>query len=92
MTTIDDLRERLAMLHMFDKAKELAGTGQIEMTTCTVKSCGGVMLPSKAIAQTYGGMPDFPGDAKPVTVSAGGPGKLVDCLKCVKCGHSVRFT
>ena len=47
------------------------------------------MKPSKAIAPTYTGIPDFPGDKHCVTISPGGPGKLVDCLKCEKCGHSV---
>ena len=51
--------------------------------------CGGQMKPSKAIAQTVTGIPDFPGDQHPTTLSPGGPGKLVDCLKCEKCGHSV---
>lgn len=51
--------------------------------------CAGLMSPGQAIQQTYTGIPDFPGDPTPVTVSPGGPGKLVDCLKCVKCGHSV---
>lgn len=46
------------------------------------------MKPSKAIAQTYGGSPDFPGGTV-VTMSPEGPGKLIDCLKCEKCGHSV---
>ena len=53
------------------------------------KKCGGQMKPSKAIAPTYTGIPDFPGDKHCVTISPGGPGKLVDCLKCEKCGHSV---
>lgn len=58
------------------------------MQSC--RKCGGTMKPSKAIEQTYTtGMPDFPGDTVGITISAGGPGKLVDCLKCEKCGWSV---
>lgn len=53
---------------------------------CT--KCGGQMKPSKAIAQTFTGTPEWEG-AEVVTMSAGGPGKLIDCLKCEKCGHSV---
>lgn len=53
------------------------------------KRCGGPMEPSKAIAQTYTGMPDFPGDKHCVTLSPGGPGVLVDCRKCSACGWSV---
>lgn len=52
------------------------------------RKCGGQMKPSKAIAQTYTGIADFP-DGEVVTMSAGGPGKLIDCMKCVKCGWSV---
>ena len=55
---------------------------------CSRPRCPGGMLPSKAMAQTYSGVPDFPG-GDVVTVSAGGPGALVDCLKCNVCGHSV---
>lgn len=60
----------------------------MKKTVC--KKCMVVMRPGKAIQQTYSvGAPDFPGDHEVVTVSAGGPGKLIDCLKCPKCGHSV---
>ena len=43
----------------------------------------------KAIEQTYTGTPDFPGDTQCITMSPGGPGKIVDCLKCDQCGWSV---
>lgn len=36
------------------------------------------------------GEPDFPGDPMGVTLSAGGPGKLVGCWKCPECGYSVK--
>ena len=52
------------------------------------RKCGGQMKPGKAIQQTYTGTPDFPNGAV-VTLSAAGPGRLVDCDKCEKCGHSV---
>lgn len=53
------------------------------------KQCGGDMNPGKALAQTFvGGMPDFEGDTHSSTFSAGGPGKMVECLKCEKCGWS----
>jgi hypothetical protein len=43
-----------------------------------------------AIEQTYvGGMPDFAGDRHSSTFSAGGTGKVINCLKCPKCGRSV---
>ena len=54
------------------------------------KKCGGYMIESKAIAQTFtGGILDFPSDKNPVTFSAGGPGEMVDCMKCEQCGWSV---
>jgi len=54
------------------------------------KKCGGEMIPSKATGQTYkSGMPDFPGDERGITMSPGGPGGLVDVLKCSDCGWSV---
>lgn len=53
------------------------------------KKCNGTMKPSKAIAQVFVGSPDFIGDTDCVTMSPGGPGKLVDCMKCEKCGWSV---
>jgi hypothetical protein len=57
------------------------------MTYC---KCGGKMRPGKALAQTFtGGTPDFPGDDHVSTMSAGGPGKMIDCMKCEKCGWSV---
>jgi hypothetical protein len=62
-------------------------------TTCGVKACkkcGGAMRLGQAIAQTFSaGSPDFPGDTVGMTVSPGGPGKLVPCLKCEACGWSV---
>lgn len=52
--------------------------------------CKITMRPGKALAQTFvGGMPDFEGDTHSSTFSAGGPGKLVDCIKCPQCGKSV---
>ena len=47
------------------------------------------MAQSKAIAQTLTGMKDFPGDKHAVTLSNGGPGVLIDCLKCTNCGWSM---
>ena len=50
--------------------------------------CYGEMRPGKAMKQTLRGFADFPGgDA--VTLSPGGPGVLIDCMKCHKCGYSV---
>lgn len=56
----------------------------------TCSRCHTPMQPGKAIAETYrGGIPDFPSDEHASTFYAGGPGRLIDCLKCPSCGHSV---
>lgn len=48
------------------------------------------LTPGKAIAQTFtSGMSDFGGADDCVTMSPGGPGRLIDCLKCRWCGWSV---
>lgn len=58
--------------------------------TVKCQRCGVPMQAGKAIAQTWtSGMPDFPGYNEIVTMSPGGPGKLIDCLKCPQCGRSV---
>lgn len=59
-----------------------------EATTQTCRKCGGDMRPGSAIENTYTGSPDFPG-GDVVTISPGGPGRLVDCMKCAACGWSV---
>lgn len=56
------------------------------LSWCT--KCGGKMAPGVAIGQTATGSPDELGGYV-VTVSPAGPGKLIDCLKCSGCGHSV---
>ena len=58
------------------------------MPTC--RKCGGTMRSSKALAQTLtAGTPDFPDDTHASTFSAGGPGELINCMKCEACGWSV---
>lgn len=51
------------------------------------KHCHTPMHTGLAIQQTYTGTPDFPG-GEVVTMSPGGPGKWIDCLKCPQCGWS----
>jgi len=53
--------------------------------------CGGKMAPGVALLQTWvRGMDDFPGSDNAIgqTMVVGGPGKLVDVIKCEACGHS----
>ncbi|HLP99189.1 MAG TPA: hypothetical protein VK149_12175 [Sideroxyarcus sp.] len=50
------------------------------------KRCGGAMQAGQAIAQTFAGSHDL-GDV--CTLSPGGSGKLVECMKCKQCGWSV---
>lgn len=55
----------------------------------TCAKCGGEMEPSHALEQTFTpGSPDFPG-SDIVTMSAGGPGRMIPCRKCKACGWSV---
>ena len=49
--------------------------------------CQTPMATGVAIKQTYSGTPDFP-DGEVVTQYYSGPGKLIECLKCPKCGWS----
>jgi hypothetical protein len=49
------------------------------------RKCGGEMKPGVATQQTWTGTPDFPGEAI-VTMSPGGPGRLIACMKCASCG------
>ncbi len=47
--------------------------------------CGGAMRDGIKMEQTWIGAEDL-GDI--CTMSPGGQGNLVECLKCIKCGHS----
>lgn len=53
------------------------------------KKCNGKMIPSKALDQILSGVPDFPNDKQPVTLSPSGRARLIDCEKCSQCGWSV---
>lgn len=56
----------------------------------TCRQCGGTMRPGKSLAQTWGEVsPDFPGENTIGTINYGGPGAMIDCMKCEKCGWSV---
>ena len=68
---------------------ETIAQGPVDATVRGVcRRCGGAMLPGKAIAQTFGGKPEWPGDTI-YTMSPEGPGRLIECLKCEKCGYSI---
>ena len=62
------------------------GSGHVDDVCC--KHCHTPMQPGLAIEQTYTGKPEFRG-GEVVTLSPGGPGNLIDCLKCPQCGWSV---
>lgn len=49
--------------------------------------CGVEMVVGMALESTVTGSPDFIG-GEVVTLSPGGPGKLVACMKCIGCGYS----
>lgn len=51
--------------------------------------CGGDMRRGIAMQSTQRALPDFASDTAPVTISEGGPGRLIPVLKCLYCGWSV---
>jgi hypothetical protein len=51
--------------------------------------CNTEMTDGLAIENTWVGKPDFIGDTRCVTMSPGGPGKLIECVKCHECGFSL---
>ena len=55
------------------------------------KQCKCQLKPGKAIQNTVTGMADFIGGSV-ITFRPGGPGRLIDCLKCHLCGYSVHAT
>lgn len=57
-------------------------------TTIQCSKCGGALESGIALVDIYGGVPDFEG-GEVVTMSPTGRAKIVDCLKCETCGHSV---
>ena len=50
--------------------------------------CHGDMKQGIALVPTFIGTPDF-ACGEVVTVSPGGPGRIVECMKCVVCGFSL---
>ena len=60
------------------------------MTQRTCRKCRKALGRGIALQQTYRRSADFVGDfpGRGVTMSAGGPGKIVECLKCPECGWS----
>lgn len=47
------------------------------------------MKPGIALENTLTGMPDFIGSDEVITLHYGGPGKIIECLKCPNCGFSI---
>lgn len=60
-----------------------------EVILDTCRKCGGEMRAGVAMGQTVTGMPDLIGSDEVCTVSPGGSGKIISCMKCVDCGWSV---
>jgi hypothetical protein len=72
-------------------AGELTFNRIVRELTAVCQHCGTPMRPGLAIEQTYLVSVDFPGEPPSTgcTMSAGGPGTLVNCMKCSACGWSV---
>lgn len=56
----------------------------------TCRHCQSPMRDGIALVSTLVGEPDFPG-CEAVTLSEGGPGRLVAVMKCSECGWSYRL-
>lgn len=68
-----------------DNLNKLAGhNAKKQAQSC---KCGGTLKKGQAMESTVTGTPDFPG-GEVVTMSFGGPGKLIECNKCTLCGMS----
>lgn len=63
----------------------------LHVIECAVrcKKCGSEMKRGIATGQAWSGVAGFTGDSYAVTLSSGGTGYLMPCLKCVACGWSV---
>lgn len=62
---------------------------QGKRTALVCRKCGGAMHCGMAMETLLVGTGDLDWKAPPVTVSPGGPGRMVPCLKCVGCGYSI---
>lgn len=82
--------ERLQLLRkmadMSDATDRRCRHARLALGSCV--RCGGEMKTGQALEQTFSGFPDFPGGDL-VTLTPSGPGRLVDCLKCERCGWSI---
>ena len=87
----DEAYSKKPGLPISEKVQPSGVTDQIDLTKIDLtmcKKCGGAMRQGRAIGQTCSGMPDFVGDTGVVTMSPGGPGRLIYCMKCERCGWS----
>jgi len=50
--------------------------------------CGGDMKPGIALQDIIGGAPDFGPNDIVCTMSPTGMAIIINCLKCINCGHS----
>lgn len=74
--------------HFADRCSDFQSSPWRGLTEPHCYKCATPMAPRAAIEQTYRGVGDF-GRLDIVTLSPGGPGKLVACYKCLTCGWSV---
>ena len=79
-------RDRLAVAAFADWVAENVWGLEMLCRRCKVQ-----MKPGVAMGQTWVSFEDFGGDAGSLgaTWSAGGPGSVIECWKCPRCGHSV---
>ena len=54
------------------------------------RECGTILEAGIALDDIVDGVPDFIGDDFVCTVSPSGKAKLIKCLKCPRCGWSIK--
>lgn len=90
MTEYDDIPDTPEQRALIAEMNAKAEAMNLTVIEDVCRKCGGTMRRGIAMGQTYtAGTPDFPSDKEAVTFSAGGPGVIVDCLKCEDCGWSL---
>lgn len=84
----ESLEERAA-IQEYDGGEDRETAEREACAAVECPRCGGRMGKGRALVSTMTiGTPDFSG-SEVVTMSPGGPGRLIDVLKCRECGQSL---
>lgn len=89
-SSLSDLLDFSGQNKSYTAIREALSAALRALTKATAcRKCGGAMSPGKALDQTLTGVGDFHDADDVSTISPGGPGALIDCMKCSECGWSV---